>query len=89
MMKKVKVILYKNSDCDLCKLQHEELVNNPPDGDVIIKHVKHPNTKKEAEIIGISSYPCIILLDTDTMECVHRFYGFTPTDIINFIIKQL
>lgn len=88
-MKKVKLVLYKDSDCNLCKLQQEELINNPPEGEVIIKHIKHPDTAKETKDLGISDYPCIIIIDTDTNKPIHRIYGFTSTEIINLIIKSL
>lgn len=88
-MTKFKIVLYKDSDCDLCKAVQEELVNNPPQGELIVKHTKHEATAKEAEMLGISSYPCIILKDSETDECVHRFYGFTTSELIDYIINRL
>lgn len=85
----IKVILYKDSDCDLCKAIQEELISNPPNGELVIKHTKHESTAKEAEQLGISSYPCVMLKDSETDECLHRFYGFTTTEIINTVINRL
>ena len=35
------VVLFKDSNCDLCKLMQQELMNNPPNADITILHVKH------------------------------------------------
>lgn len=84
----LKLTLYKDSDCDLCKLIQEELTNTPPDIDITICHVKHDDTKNKAIELGISEYPCLILEDLDKGIEITRFYGYTTSIIIDEIINK-
>ena len=78
---------YKDSDCDLCKMVQKEVIENPPNVDVTICHVKHDDTKQKVKDLRISNYPCLILEDLDKDMEITRFYGYTSTEIINAIIK--
>lgn len=84
----IKLILYKNESCELCKAVQEELMNNPPSVEIIIKSTKNEETRKEAELLQITSFPCSILKNMDTEENLYRFYGFVFNEIIDNIIKR-
>lgn len=84
----LKLTLYKDSDCDLCKIVQEEVIENPPLVDVTICHVKHEETKQKVKDLRISEYPCLILEDLDKEIEVTRFYGYTTSEIINEMIKR-
>lgn len=38
------VILFKDSDCDLCKLIQTELLENPPEADIEIIHANRESS---------------------------------------------
>lgn len=80
----IQVHLYKDSDCDLCKMMLHELIDNPPKADVVINHIKDTNAFKPR----IKSYPTIIIIDIDNNECLGIIEGFNSTDIINKIIED-
>ena len=81
------VILFKDSDCDLCKLMQTELVENPPDADVEIVHVSRENCSKKAELFGIDYYPTTIIMNKDNVVS-GRFLGFIDSNSININIKE-
>ena len=80
----IQVHLYKDSDCDLCKMMLHELIDNPPKADVIISYIKDTDAFKPR----IKSYPTIIITDMDNNECLGIIEGFNSTDIINKIIED-
>lgn len=80
----IQVHLYKDSDCDLCKMMLHELIDNPPKAYVVISHIKDTDAFKPK----IKSYPTIIITDTDNDECLGIIEGFSSTNIINKIIED-
>lgn len=82
----IQVHLYKDSDCDLCKLMQQELMENPPAADVYIFHVKHESSKIEATKEGITEFPTIIVLDDD--KEISRHTGFVDSKTIDKILKE-
>lgn len=80
----IQVHLYKDSDCDLCKMILHELIDNPPKADVVISHIKDTDAFKPI----IKSYPIIIITDIDNNVCLGIIEGFNSTDIINKIIED-
>lgn len=81
------VILFKDSDCDLCKLMQEELLNNPPEADVEIVNVSRENCSKEAKLFGVDYYPTTVILNRDN-AIIGRFLGFIDSNSININIKE-
>lgn len=83
----MKVLLFKDSNCDLCKLMQQELMDNPPVADVIIIHVGKENCEDEATLYNIEFYPTILLVN-DKGEIINRFEGFIDSKSIDINIKK-
>lgn len=81
------VILFKDSDCDLCKLMQTELLENPPEADVEIIHVGRENCSIKAEIFGVDYYPTTFILNKDNV-IIGKFLGFIDSNSININIKE-
>lgn len=92
MKNNILVLLYKNSTCDLCKLMLHELMDNPPNCDVIISHYKQKDVEnKKTGIICKNEAPCkrfptIVILNNN--EEIGRLEGFVSTEVINKYIKD-
>ena len=83
----MKVLLFKDSNCDICKLMYHELIDNPPAADIEIIHVSRENCSEKAVIYDVNHYPTILLLDEkDTI--VNRFEGFIDSKSIDINIKE-
>lgn len=80
----IQVHLYKDSDCDLCKLMQQELTDNPPNADVHIHNIQH--SKGVAYELGIKGFPTIIIMNCD-MEITRRT-GFITSETIDSIIND-
>lgn len=78
----IKLILFKDSNCDNCKLIQNELLNNPPNCDVTICHVKHECSKCVISKYNLISFPTTILFDENNKE-IHRFIGYVDSKTIN------
>lgn len=89
MKNKLHIVLYKDSNCDLCKTQQQEFINNPPCCDVTILHVKHGNGMIEsiAKSFNITSFPTTILSKENGSQ-VYRWEGFVSSKIIDSKIKE-
>lgn len=81
------IVLFKDSNCDLCKLMQKELIDNPPSADVTIIHVKHSFTDSLTLKSNITEYPTIIVYDEEEHE-VARYTGFIDSDSINKLIDE-
>lgn len=81
------VILFKDSNCDLCKLMQEELMNNSPNADVTILHVKYFYSREIAVKENITEYPTIIIYNGENE--ITRRSGFIDTQTINEILKKI
>lgn len=92
MKKQILVHLYKNSDCDLCKMMLHELTNNPPCCDVIISHYKQTDiVDKKTGIIYSPQPPCkrfptIVIMYG--VEEIARLEGFVSSETITKYIKE-
>ena len=83
----MKVLLFKDSNCDICKLMYHELIDNPPAADVEIIHVGRENCSEKAALYNVNYYPTILLLDEkDTV--FNRFEGFIDSKSIDINIKE-
>ena len=82
-----KLLLFKDSNCDLCKLMQQELIDNPPTADIIIIHVNRENCFADAELYNVVYYPTIILMTEDN-KIIGRFEGFVDNKSIDINIKQ-
>lgn len=83
----MKVLLFKDSNCDICKLMYHELIDNPPAADVEIIHVGRENCSEKAVLYDVNYYPTILLLDEkDTI--LNRFEGFIDSKSIDTNIKE-
>ena len=83
----MKVLLFKDSNCDICKLMYHELIDNPPAADVEIIHVGRENCSEKAILYDVNCYPTILLLDeNDTI--LNRFEGFIDSKSIDTNIKE-
>lgn len=86
-MMNFKVLLFKDSNCDLCKLMQQELINNPPIADVTIIHVNKESCSSEAELYNINYFPTILLIDENN-NIINRFEGFIDSNNIDVNIKK-
>ena len=83
----MKVLLFKDSNCDICKLMYHELIDNPPAADVEIINVGRENCSEKAVLYDVNYYPTILLLDEkDTI--LNRFEGFIDSKSIDINIKE-
>lgn len=80
------VVLFKDSNCDLCKVMQQELMDNPPNADVTILHIKHSYSKDVAIKENITEYPTIIIYYGETE--IARRSGFVDSKTIDKIIEQ-
>ena len=83
----MKVLLFKDSNCDICKLMQQELIDNPPAADVEIIHVSRENCSEKTVIYDINYYPTILLLD-EKGTIINRFEGFIDSKSIDTNIKD-
>lgn len=81
------VILFKDSNCDLCKLMQHELIDNPPAADVKIIHVDREECSSEAELYNINYFPTTLLINSNN-TIINRFEGFIDSKSIDTNIKQ-
>lgn len=80
----IQVHLYKDSDCDLCKVMQQELTDNPPNANVYIHNIQY--TKEVAYELGLTEFPTIIIMNCD-MEITRRT-GFITSETIDLIIND-
>lgn len=80
------VVLFKDSNCDLCKLMQQELMDNPPNADITILHVKHFYSREIAVKENITEYPTIIIYNGEN-EITKRS-GFIDSKTIDKILKE-
>lgn len=83
----MKLLLFKDSNCDICKLMQQELIDNPPAADVEIIHVSRENCSEKTVIYDINYYPTILLLDEKGI-IINRFEGFVDSKSIDINIKD-
>lgn len=83
----MKALLFKDSNCDICKLMQQELMDNPPDAEVTIIHVGKENCENEANLYNVNFYPTVLLID-DNGVIVNRFEGFIDSKSIDINIKK-
>ena len=84
---KFKVLLFKDLNCDLCKVMQQELIDNPPTADITIINVNRESCSTDAELYNVVYYPTIILMTEDN-KIINRFEGFVDSKSININIKQ-
>lgn len=80
------VTLFKDSSCDNCKLMQQELLDNPPDAEIRIIHIKYENGNTRAKLENITIFPTIILFDAENE--ITRLSGFVDSKTINEIFKK-
>lgn len=85
---KLKLLLFKDSDCDNCKLIQEEFIDNPPKCDVIIIHAKHNYNKELLDKYEIKVFPTSVLIDEDLDIKIDTFEGFVDSEFINHYINE-
>lgn len=83
----MKILLFKDSNCDICKLMQQELIDNPPAADIEIIHVSRENCSEKTVIYDINYYPTILLLDEKGV-IINRFEGFVDSKSIDVNIKE-
>lgn len=84
----IEAILFKDSDCDNCKLVQDELFNNPPKCNIKICHAKHETSIELIKHYNINSFPTIILIDLDANKEVYRFAGLVDSETIDNKIEE-
>lgn len=83
----IHVLLFKDSNCDLCKIQQQELIDNPPAADLEIIHINREHNQLE-NYYSVDKFPTTIIVNFDTKEELNRFIGFINTECIDINIKQ-
>ena len=84
----LKLLLFKDSDCDNCKLIQEEFIDNPPKCDVIIIHAKHNYNKELLDKYEIKVFPTSVLIDEDLDIKIDTFEGFVDSEFIDHYINE-
>ena len=87
MSKKFSVLLFKDSNCDLCKLMQQELMENPPAADVTMIHVNRENCSNEASLYNVEYFPTTLLLN-EKGTIINRFEGFIDSKSIDTNINE-
>ena len=82
----MKLLQFKASWCNPCKLQTKEFEENPLDIELQPIDVDEDN-EDLATKYKVMSIPTMILLDKDTI--VNKWVGFTTSSTINEFIKGL
>lgn len=80
------VVLFKDSNCDLCKLMQQELMDNPPNADITILHVKYFYSREIVVKENITEYPTIIIYNGE--DEITRRSGFIDSKTIDKILKK-
>ncbi len=83
----MKVILFKDSSCELCKLMQQELIDNPPIADLTIIHASRENCSQDVIDYNVDKYPITLLLDDDN-NVISKFEGFVDSKSIDINIKD-
>ena len=87
MLTKFSVLLFKDSNCDLCKLMQQELIENPPAADVTNIHVGKESCSNEATTYNVEYFPTTLLLNEKGI-IINRFEGFIDSKSIDTNIKE-
>lgn len=87
MSKKFSVLLFKDSNCNLCKLMQQELMENPPAADIAIIHVDRASCSNEATLYNIEYFPTTLLLN-EKGTIINRFEGFIDSKSIDTNINE-
>lgn len=81
------VVLFKDSNCDLCKLMQQELMDNPPNCSVKIVHVGREGCNYETGLYDVTRFPTTLILNNEKVA-IKRFEGFIDSKTINKILKE-
>lgn len=82
------LILFRDSDCDVCSLVLRELLNNPLNCDIVVRNVDNKYNSGIIKKYKLKEYPTSILVDLNKNKQIHRFIGFVDSDTINNKIKE-
>lgn len=82
------LILFRDSDCDICSLVLRELLNNPLNCDIVVRNVDNKYNSGIIKKYKLKEYPTSILVDLNKNKQIHRFIGFVDSDTINNKIKE-
>lgn len=82
------LILFRDSDCDICSLVLRELLNNPLNCDIVVRNIDNKHNTGIIKKYKLKEYPTSILVDLDKNKQIHRFIGFVDSETINNKIKE-
>lgn len=82
-----KVILLKDSDCEICKLVQEELTDNPPAADIEIIKCNQDMVNQIGFPYDVDYFPTVIVINPDNV-LIARFEGFVDSNSIDINIKE-
>lgn len=83
---KYSIVLFKDYNKGLSKLQQEELIYNSPNANILIKHVKSVESKERALKDKVDKFPTIIIYDSNVE--IYRHVGYIASVNINKILKE-
>ena len=88
MQNEINIMLFVNSNCDNCKLMQHELIDNPPNGNVTIVHVKRDEHGGYPYRNRVKTFPTTVVYTYPYPYEIAWFEGFVSTDIINESIES-
>ena len=81
------LLLFKDSNCDLCKVMQQQLMDNPPECNIAIMRARN-NNDTLCEYYNIKEFPTAILIEVENNTEITRWTGFVSTETINETIKR-
>lgn len=82
------LILFRDSNCDICSLVLRELLNNPLNCDIVVRNVDNEFNSGIIHKYKLKEYPTSILVDLNKNKQIHKFIGFVDSETINNKIKE-
>ena len=84
----IQLFLFKDNDCDLCKVMQQELTDNPPKCDSTIICAKHAFGRSLCKEYSVKTFPTIVLIDDDKNKVISKWEGYIDCDSINNKIEE-
>ena len=79
----LQLFLFKDNNCDLCKVMQQEITNNPPKCDSTIICAKHAFGQAIVGMYRVKRFPTAILVDDDANMEIYRWEGRVDSKTIN------
>lgn len=88
MKNEINIDVFIDSNCDNCKLIQHEVMDNPPNGNLRIIHVKRDATSGFPYRNRIKTFPTTVVSTYPQVYEIAFFEGFVTTEVINESINK-